>query len=206
MAASPSSAPNWSIAEDKTIDFSGSKVALKLPGNMSGDYPSTLNQIVNIYDGDLGGKLKRFSSADIWWDYKTRVLLFFPELCGTLKFKMAAMSPGHREANYTTTSALQLGLIDLYRTAYSHDERRVPSVFESATINGHQWLKYINIDERGHNVGVSYATSLVETHILMLSFYISETCDRKDANWYKAAQSDIEKIMSSVNVGRMTEQ
>jgi len=205
MATSPSLKPNWSMAEELMIDFSGNKVVLTVPGNVNADYQNSLEKSVNIYDGDLTGDWVRFPAADFWWPYQRRVLLVIPDVFGSLTLAVAVFSPGHRDSHFGNEAELRAGITSLYNSAYPSAPERIPTVFTKIEVDGVSWLRYVSVDERDHESGVNYATAVSSTHFLEFSFGVIEAKERSAANWYQTAHSDIKKIIHSVKVIRKSE-
>lgn len=197
MAASPSSKPDWSVAEHIIINFSGNRLTFTLPGNLSGEYENKIEPNVNIYNKDLQGEWKRFSAADLWWTYQGKSFFVITEVFGSLTLKIAAFSPGHRESDFYNAQALQNGVTQLYKAAYPSSPERAPTDFKMVEINNVQWMKYASIDERGLNNGVKYVAAINESHFVELSFGVIESKERTESDWYSLVQADIQKIAKS---------
>ncbi len=205
-AQSMSMKPDWSNTTEYRVGLSGTILTFVLPGAVSREFELTLPADKNIHDQSLYRDWDSFLLANMFWDYKSRKLLW-QNVYGSLNLRMTVhrISAGD---GLSDTQALAQAIEASMRAAYgiSPGERqsdsglRLPEDFKDVDINNRAWLAF-SVRRGNEEPGMlNYAIRLTDTHYLKVSLKVMENYDRAEKNWYEQATGDIRKIVDSLKV------
>ncbi len=206
MAKPPSTRPDWSDTTVYSLNLSGNIIKFILPGKSSTDFPNNLSTTVNIYDPDIYEDWKLHSLGDIWWDYSKKSF-FITEVFGSLHMKVDIFNVGgNSNIDISINDNFQKAVNEILEVIYSDDEehKRLPAEYIETVLSDLKWLKYMVKGKNVNSDKLSYALPITDQHYLQVSFFIVQTRDPHEANWYNIAQDDIVRIMNKFSIIRST--